>query len=129
VKTSLAENLPLVDADPIQMQQVLINLVSNAFHAMRDSPTARRKVEITTQRSGNESVRVTVRDHGEGILQGTRERLFEQFYTTKKDGLGMGLAVVRSIVEAHGGKITAENAPDGGACFDIELPASGSPRV
>jgi signal transduction histidine kinase len=129
VQTSLAENLPLIAADPIQMQQVLINLVSNAFHAMRETPMARRKVEITTQLNGNESVRVIVRDHGTGISDETRERLFEHFYTTKKDGLGMGLAIVRSIVEAHGGKITAGNAEGGGACFEFELPASAKPHV
>jgi PAS domain S-box-containing protein len=124
VQTSLAENLPLIEADPVQMQQVLINLVSNSFHAMRETPTPRRKVEITTQGNGNESVRITVRDYGTGISDETRERLFEQFYTTKKDGLGMGLAIVRSIVEAHGGKITAGNAKGGGACFEFELPAT-----
>jgi PAS domain S-box-containing protein len=129
VQTSLAENLPTVEADPVQMQQVLINLVSNAFHAMRETPIARRKVEITTQLNGNESVRVIVRDHGTGISDEIRERLFEHFYTTKKDGLGMGLAIVRSIVEAHGGKITAGNAEGGGACFEFELPASAKPHV
>ena len=129
VQTSLAENLPTIEADPVQMQQVLINLVSNAFHAMRETPIARRKVEITTQLNGNESVRVIVRDHGSGISDETRERLFEQFYTTKKDGLGMGLAIVRSIVEAHGGKITARNAEGGGACFEFELPATAKPDV
>jgi two-component system sensor kinase FixL len=126
VQTSLAENLPTIEADPVQIQQVLINLVSNAFHAMRETPIARRKVAIATQLNGIESVRVTVRDHGTGISDETRERLFEQFYTTKKDGLGMGLAIVRSIVEAHGGKITAGNAEGGGACFEFELPASAA---
>jgi len=129
VQTSLAKDLPLVEADPVQMQQVLINLVSNAFHAMRETPIDRRKVEITTRLSGHESVRVTVRDHGTGISHEARERLFEQFYTTKRDGLGMGLAIVRSIVEAHGGKITAGNAEGGGARFEIELPASAKPRA
>jgi signal transduction histidine kinase len=127
VQTSFAENLPLIAADPVQMQQVLINLVSNAFHAMRETPVVQRKVEITTQSNGNASVRVTVRDYGTGISDEMRERLFEHFYTTKKDGLGMGLAIVRSIVEAHGGKITAGNAAGGGACFEFELPAKGNP--
>lgn len=122
VETSLTENLPLVEADPIQMQQVLINLVSNAFHAMSETPVALRKVEIGTQLDGG-SVRVTVRDHGTGVSEPTQERLFEQFYTTKKDGLGMGLPIVRSIIETHGGTITAGNADDGGACFDFRLPA------
>ena len=67
---------------------------------------------------------MTVRDHGTGISEETHERLFEHFYTTKRDGLGMGLAIVRSIVEAHGGKITAGNAEGGGACFDFRLPAA-----
>lgn len=125
VETALSENLPLVEADPIQMQQVLINLVTNAFHAMSATPVTLRKVEIATQPGGNGSVRVTVRDHGTGVSEGMQERLFEQFYTTKKDGLGMGLAIVRSIIEAHGGKITARNADGGGACFDFWLPAIG----
>lgn len=122
VETSLTENLPFVDADPIQMQQVLVNLVTNAFHAMSETPPALRKVEITTQLNENGSVRVMVRDHGPGISDATRERLFEQFYTTKKDGLGMGLAIVRSVIEAHGGRIIAGNAEGGGACFDFWLP-------
>jgi PAS domain S-box-containing protein len=124
VQLSLAENLPPLETDPVQMQQVLINLVSNAFHAMREVPIARRKVEVTTRLEGRASIRVTVRDHGTGIADETRERLFEQFYTTKKDGLGMGLPIVRSIVEAYGGKITAGNAEGGGAWFQFELPAS-----
>ncbi len=123
VETSLAENLPRIEADPIQMQQVLINLVTNAFHAMSETPAALRKVEITTRLDGSESVWVTVRDHGTGISAEMQERLFEHFYTTREDGLGMGLAIVRSTIEAHGGKITASNAEGGGACFDFRLPA------
>jgi two-component system sensor kinase FixL len=123
IKMSLARDLPVIEGDPIQIQQALINLVSNAFHAMRETPITNRKVEITTQLDSNESIHVAVRDHGTGISDETRKRLFEQFYTTKKDGLGMGLAIVRSIVEAHGGTITAANAESGGACFEFELPA------
>ncbi|RBP48175.1 PAS domain S-box-containing protein [Roseimicrobium gellanilyticum] len=121
VHTSLEEGLPLIQADPLQMQQVLINLVTNAFHASSGMPPARRKVEIATIRNGDASIRVTVRDYGVGISKELQERLFEQFYTTKKDGLGMGLPIVRSIVEAHGGVITARNAGVG-ACFQFELP-------
>jgi PAS domain S-box-containing protein len=124
VQTCLSEGLPRIAADPVQMQQVLINLVSNALHAMREAPVAGRRVEITTEWHGRDSVRVSVRDHGPGISQGMEERLFEQFYTTKEDGLGMGLPIVRSIIEAHGGKITAVNAEGGGACFRFELPVS-----
>jgi C4-dicarboxylate-specific signal transduction histidine kinase len=129
VETSLTKNLPLVEADPIQMQQVLTNLVTNAFHAMSATPVTLRKVEVTTQLDENGSVWVKVRDHGTGISEETQERLFEHFYTTKKDGLGMGLAIVRSIVEAHGGKITAGNAEGGGACFEFRLPAVAKSRA
>ncbi len=122
MQVSLAENLPLIEADPVQMQQVLINLVNNSFHAMRDRPLSSRKVEITTQRRGEQSVRVTVRDHGTGFSGEAQKRLFERFYTPKTDGLGMELAIVQSIVEAHGGKITAGNAVGGGALFECELP-------
>ncbi|HEY2341473.1 MAG TPA: ATP-binding protein [Chthoniobacteraceae bacterium] len=124
VETSLAEGLPLVDADPIQMQQVLINLVTNAFHAMSETPVDLPLVEITTGLDGDAAVRVTVRDHGAGISKEAQARLFEQFYTTKKDGLGMGLAIVRSIIEAHGGEITVRNAEGGGACFEFHLPTA-----
>lgn len=126
VETSLAENLPLIEADPIQMRQVLINLVTNAFHAMSETPAALRKVEITSRLEGNKSVCVTVRDHGAGISAEMQERLFEHFYTTRTDGLGMGLAIVRSIIEAHGGKITSRNVEGGGACFEFQL--SGIPE-
>ena len=107
--TSLDEKLPPVEADPVQMQQVLVNLLVNAFDAMRDIPVSRRKVEITTEKNGDGTVRTSVRDFGTGISRETSERMFEQFFTTKTEGLGMGLAIVRSIVEAHGGKIEAEN--------------------
>ncbi len=127
VRTSLAENLPFIDADPVQMQQVLINLVNNAFQAMRETPLHRREVEIMTRLTDHGSIRVTIRDHGPGISETTRDQLFEKFYTTRTDGLGMGLPIVQSIVEAHGGKIDATNAQDGGAQFEFELPACTSP--
>ena len=124
METLLEPNLPAIEADPVQIQQVLINLVVNAFDAMSETPESKRKVEITTQQSGDGPVRVSVRDYGVGISEETRSRLFEQFFTTKPDGLGMGLPIVRSIVEAHAGTIEAENAEGGGARFHFTLPMS-----
>ena len=122
LKTSLETNLPMVEADPIQIQQVLINLVVNAFDAMHDTSAAKRVVEIATQENGDGTVRISVRDYGVGISPEMRSRLFEQFVTTKAEGLGMGLAIARSIVEAHAGNIDAENAEGGGARFHFTLP-------
>jgi signal transduction histidine kinase len=125
LKVSLEENLPAINGDPVQIQQVLINLVGNAFDAMRETPVERRKVIIATGRNGNGTVELSVRDFGAGIGEKVLDRLFQQFFTTKEDGLGMGLAIVRSIVEAHAGTITAENAAGGGAEFRLTLPANG----
>lgn len=124
IEISLAEDLPLIEVDPIQIQQVLVNLVSNALDAMRQTPPDRRKVEISTAGNGENEVRLSVRDHGTGIRYEVHERLFDQFFTTKEQGLGMGLAIVRSIVESHGGKIQAENVADGGALFYFTLPVT-----
>ena len=124
LKTSLDTNLPMVEADPIQIQQVLINLVVNAFEAMPETPVSTREVEINTQQNADGAVRVSVRDYGVGVSPKTRSRLFEQFFTTKAEGLGMGLAIARSIVEAHAGTIDAENAEGGGARFHFTLPIS-----
>ena len=122
VETSLAKDLPLIEGDPVQIQQVLVNLVSNALDAMRHTPPDQRKVEISTAGNADNEVRLTVRDHGTGIRTEVYERLFDRFFTTKEQGLGMGLAIVRSIVESHGGDIQAENVPGGGARFYFTLP-------
>jgi PAS domain S-box-containing protein len=125
LETSLEANLPPIDGDPVQLQQVLLNLVINAFDAMRDTPPSRRKVLIATQSNGDGTVRTSVRDHGVGIAEDMRDRLFDPFFSTKTEGLGMGLAIVRSIVEAHGGTITAEDVDDGGARFEFVLSVNG----
>jgi PAS domain S-box-containing protein len=122
--TFLDPDIPTVEADPVQLQQVLLNLIINAFDAMHATPLSRRKVVIATERDADGVTRVSVRDYGVGIPEQVRERLFEQFFTTKAKGLGMGLSIVRSIVEAHGGTIAAENADGGGARFQFSLPAS-----
>jgi PAS domain S-box-containing protein len=123
VETLLAPNLPTVEADPIQLQQVLLNLMINSFDAMRDTPLSSRKVVITTERDADDAIRASVRDYGVGISEETRDRIFDHFFTTKAQGLGMGLAIVRSIVESHGGTIAAENVEGGGARFCFALPA------
>ena len=122
MEMSLARDLPAIEGDPTQIQQVLINLVRNAFDAMHNTPPGRRTVEIVTNHNGEATISVVVRDYGSGISETARDRLFEQFFTTKEEGLGMGLAIVRSIVEAHGGSISAENADGGGARFHFRLP-------
>jgi PAS domain S-box-containing protein len=123
VETSLEPDLPAIEADPIQLQQVLLNLVINSFDAMRDTPLSRRKVVIVTERNADDAIRASVRDYGVGISEEARGRLFDHFFTTKAQGLGMGLAIVRSIVESHGGTIAAENVEGGGALFYFALPA------
>ena len=125
LETSLDPNLPAIDGDPVQLQQVLLNLAINAFDAMRDTPASKRKVLIATQSNGDGTVRTSVRDYGVGISEEMQDRLFDPFFSTKTEGLGMGLAIVRSIVESHGGTITAENADGGGTRFEFVLPVNG----
>ena len=91
---------------------------------MKQTPPGQRKVEISTDGNGDSAVRLSVRDYGTGIRAEVHKQLFEQFFTTKEQGLGMGLAIVRSIVEAHGGQIDAENVADGGARFHFTLPVA-----
>ena len=126
LETSLAQNLPVIEADPVQLQQVLINLVVNAFDAMRDTPASRRKVVIMTERNGNDTICASVRDYGTGIAAEVRDRLFDHFFTTKAEGMGLGLGIVRSIVESHGGRVAAENVEGGGARFYFTLPANAA---
>ncbi len=124
VTMSLGELLPAIEGDPIEIQQVLLNLVGNAFDAMSGTPAERREVRISTRAHQDGKVQVDVRDSGPGIAEEVRGRLFDQFFTTKEEGIGMGLAIVRSVIESHGGRIAAENVVDGGARFYFTLPAA-----
>jgi PAS domain S-box-containing protein len=126
VETMLDPNLPAVQANPIQLQQVLINLVINAFDAMRSTALNRRRVVIATERNGDGAICTSVRDYGVGIPDEARDRLFDHFFTTKARGLGMGLGIVRSIVESHGGTVAAENVEGGGARFHFILPVNAT---
>ena len=121
VHTALAESLPQVLGDRVQLQQVLLNLILNASDAVAGNPPAQRRLTITTaHREG--SVRISVSDNGCG-LPAEPERIFQPFYTTKKEGLGLGLAICRSIVTAHQGRLWAEPHPERGAVLQLELPA------
>jgi two-component system, LuxR family, sensor kinase FixL len=126
LETSLEPSLPPIVGDPIQFQQVLLNLVLNAFDAMRDTPVKSRKVTIATEWNGDGAIRTSVRDHGDGIPAHARDHIFDPFFTTKEEGLGMGLAIVRSIVESYGGTMAADNPVDGGARFYFTLPANAA---
>jgi signal transduction histidine kinase len=110
-----------VAGDRIHLQQVLLNIMINALDAMAEVPVDARRMVVRTARS-NGSVAVSVKDSGPGLVAGNEAQIFEAFYTTKGTGMGMGLSVARSIVEAHGGQITAENNPGGGACIQFVLP-------
>jgi signal transduction histidine kinase len=122
-KQTLA-NLPAVQADAVQMQQVLINLIVNSLEAMQEVPPERRRIIISTDQS-NGSARVAVRDFGVGLPEDNPEKIFSHFFSTKPDGLGMGLAIARSIVEAHGGVLTAERLSDGSR-FSFSVPVEKS---
>ena len=126
LETSLQSDLPLVEGDPIEVQQVLLNLILNAFDALRSSPMGHRQIWIATKTNGTNEIEASVRDSGDGISKDAHERLFDQFFTTKSGGLGLGLAIARSIIESHGGTITGENIQSGGSQFRFSLPAKGS---
>jgi signal transduction histidine kinase len=117
--------LPLVEADRVQLQQVLLNLVVNAFEAMRETPVAERRVIIRSERESDDRARVSVRDFGTGLPAEEPERIFERFFSTKHEGMGMGLAIARSIITSHGGELAAANAQDGGAYVYFSLPVTG----
>lgn len=115
-----AAGVPKVMGDPIQLQQVFLNLIVNARDAMATVATDRKKIEIRVWRDGD-VVRVEMRDQGVGLPENT-EQIFEPFHSTKEQGLGMGLAICQAIVVHHGGRLWAENAPEGGAAIQLSLP-------
>ncbi|WP_322044201.1 AAA family ATPase [Paraburkholderia sp. J67] len=117
-------DLPKVAADKIQIQQVVMNLIFNGMHSILRSSSGNRVLKISAERSGVQSVRVSVSDSGTGIDGEIVERLFEPFFTTKSDGMGLGLSICRSIIEEHRGVIWASNNDDSGATFCFELCAA-----
>ena len=122
VETQLAPNLPPVDADSVQLQQILLNLLMNSLEAMHLTPAEKRRILISTKCEAD-SVVTSVRDYGGGLPKDNPDKIFTHFYSTKPTGMGMGLTIVRSIVESHGGELAAENADDG-ARFSFRLPVA-----
>jgi PAS domain S-box-containing protein len=123
VTTELDPQLPQVSATLVQIQQVLLNLIINALDAMEGLRPAERRVIVSTRSDKGDVVEVSVRDFGTGLPKDQPDKVFDHFFSTKQKGMGMGLTIVRSIIETHGGTIVAENAPDRGARMLVRLPA------
>jgi signal transduction histidine kinase len=123
VRRDLADPLPKTMGDPVQLQQVLLNLVMNAMDAMVSMPIARRAISISTRAHVSRAVEILVEDRGIGIRDIEPRRLFEPFYTTKSHGLGLGLSICSTIIEAHGGSLKLINSESGGAIATMMLPA------
>jgi PAS domain S-box-containing protein len=128
VQTALAPEMPPVIGDRVQVQQVVLNLVLNACDAIDSSNAANRQLSLST-RADPSFVEIVVSDRGPGIPPGQLERVFEPFVTFREQGLGLGLAITRSIVTAHGGSICAEDTAGGGATFRCVLPAAAVPTL
>jgi PAS domain S-box-containing protein len=129
VESAIASNLPLVLGDRIHLQQVLINLLVNAMDAFEGVAHDKRLVQVTIRMAGATAVEVEVADQGHGIAKEHLPRLFEPFFTTKHSGMGIGLPVSKTIIEAHQGKIWAENDPAGGARFRFTVPVSSGAAI
>jgi two-component system sensor kinase FixL len=123
VHVRAAKGLPNVRADAVQLQQVLLNLTRNSVDAMRGGLSKERGIIIATERCAEGRVRITVTDHGHGVSAQLGDNIFHPFVTTKRDGLGVGLAISRTIVQSYGGTLGYAENPAGGAVFTVELPA------
>jgi C4-dicarboxylate-specific signal transduction histidine kinase len=122
VRMQLSESLPFIEGDRVQLQQVILNLIINAVEAMSGAGSGTRELLISTGGAEPSGVLVAVRDSGPGLAPATLERLFDAFYTTKAGGMGMGLSICRSTIEAHGGRLWATANDPRGAVFQFTLP-------
>ncbi len=120
----LAPDLAPVKADPIQIEQVVVNLVRNGLEAMHDATDGECAVTIGTRRYDEHAIEISVRDRGKGIGKEEMRKIFEPFFTTKPEGMGMGLAICRSIVQAHEGRIWVSANDDRGCTFHFTLPVA-----
>jgi two-component system sensor kinase FixL len=124
IRLELDPTLSPVRGDRVQLQQVLLNLALNGMDAMRELRSGERTLVFRTARDRPGAIRVAIRDSGVGIGGRDVEHMFQAFYTTKAGGMGIGLTIARSIIEAHDGELEAENNPDGGATFSFTLPVT-----
>jgi signal transduction histidine kinase/ABC-type uncharacterized transport system substrate-binding protein len=122
ITCEVAENLPLLCGEKVRLEQVLLNLLLNALDALKAMPPDERHIRMAVAPTRDGMVNISVTDSGPGIPLDLIGRIFESFFTTKSEGMGLGLALSRSIAEAHGGKLIAANSPGGGACFQLILP-------
>lgn len=122
IKTDFASGISPLLADRVQLQQVLLNFILNAMEAMEETPRSQREIVVRTASLGTSLVEFSVSDAGHGISEKRLPRIFDSFFTTKKEGMGLGLAITRSIAEAHGGSVSAENNAGPGATFRFRLP-------
>ena len=124
VQTDLGDDPPLVPGDRVELQQVILNLILNAIEAMSAMSEGSRELLITKSTNESNDVLVAVRDSGPGLAPAAIEHLFKAFYTTKPGGMGMGLSICRSIIEAHGGRLWASANTPRGAVFQFTLPSN-----
>ena len=124
VRTTLDETIPEVMADRVQLQQVMLNSINNSIEAMTSVDSNSRLLHLKTERDESQNIVVTVQDSGPGIDPQNIERIFDRFFTTKAQGMGMGLAICRSIIEAHNGRLWAEAGVHHGSLFRISLPCN-----
>jgi two-component system, LuxR family, sensor kinase FixL len=125
IALELDDDLPPVRGDKVQLQQVMLNLMLNAFEAMKNCAAAEREVKLRVAREKTGVIQVAVSDRGTGLSKDKLDKIFQPFYTTKREGLGMGLSICRSIIQAHGGHLWAENNFDHGATFYFTMPIAG----
>jgi C4-dicarboxylate-specific signal transduction histidine kinase len=124
-RAALKEGLPRVMADRVQLQQVIFNLVSNAIEAMSSAATGSRVLRLRSEATESGDCVVAIEDSGPGIEPETLKRIFEPFFTSKSKGMGMGLSICRSIIEAHGGRLWVSGNTPTGAVFQFVLPGAG----
>jgi signal transduction histidine kinase len=124
ISVSVPPELPAAYADKIMIEQVVLNLVKNGLEAMRDTPRLERELAISARANGADFIEVKVADRGYGVLVGQTEKLFAPFFTTKPEGMGMGLNICRSIIEFHQGRLWALANSGGGSVFSFTLPVN-----
>jgi|KBSMisStaDraftv2_1062788.scaffolds.fasta_scaffold39880_5 signal transduction histidine kinase len=129
VATEYLGNLPPVRADRIQLQQIVLNLVKNAIEAMSSNPSGSRHVQVVTRLSVNSTVLLSVKDSGQGITAEHQDRIFDPFFTTKPTGMGLGLAICRTVAQDHGGNLRLVETSSHGSIFEIELPIASTDDV